>query len=78
VFNALAPHRGYDPQLGQMGADGVDHRGLLSRPMVVSVCMIGSSESWGLNSTPNPWHSCAGEGAVHSINSGHSEERRLS
>src|SRR4051812_328572 len=42
----------------------------MSRPTVVTVCMFGSSESWGLNSTHYLWHSCAGGGAVHSINSG--------
>jgi hypothetical protein len=25
LFNSLASHRGYDPELGQMGADRVDH-----------------------------------------------------
>src|SRR3954447_10496435 len=42
----------------------------MSRPTVVTVCMFGSSESWGLNSTHYLWHSCAGGGAVHSITSG--------
>ena len=30
LYNTLARHRGYDPELGQMGADGVDYRGLLA------------------------------------------------
>src|SRR3954454_13927543 len=42
----------------------------MSRPTVVTVCMFGSSESWGLNSTHYLWHSCAGGGAVHSIKTG--------
>jgi hypothetical protein len=25
LLDTLAPHRGYDPELGQMGADRVDH-----------------------------------------------------
>src|SRR5262245_50982793 len=31
---------------------------------------VGSSESWGPKQHPLPWHSCAGGGAVHSINNG--------
>ena len=30
LCNTLASHRRYDPELGQMGADGIDHRGLLA------------------------------------------------
>ena len=30
LFDTLASHRRYDPKLGQMGADGIDHRGLLA------------------------------------------------
>jgi hypothetical protein len=30
LFNTLPSHRGYDPILGHVGADGVDHRGLLA------------------------------------------------
>ena len=30
VFDTLASHRGYDPKLGQVGTDGIDHRGLLA------------------------------------------------
>ena len=36
---------------------------------VVTAC--SSSESWELQQHPRLWHSRAGEGAVHSINSGH-------
>src|SRR5262245_35785818 len=42
----------------------------MSRPIVVIACMFGSSESWGPQQPPHPWHSCAGGGAVHSINCG--------
>src|SRR5262249_25350768 len=35
--------------------------------MVVIVCMFGSSESWGPQQHPCPWHFRAGGGAVHSI-----------
>src|SRR5262249_43022365 len=42
----------------------------ISRPMVVTACMFGSSESWGPQQHPPPWHFRAGAGAVHSINSG--------
>src|SRR5262249_23567771 len=31
---------------------------------------LGSSESWGPQQHPHPWHFRAGGGAVHSINSG--------
>jgi len=30
LFNTLASHRGYDAELGHVGADGIDHRGLLA------------------------------------------------
>jgi hypothetical protein len=30
LFNTLASDRGYDPELGHVSADGVDHRGLLA------------------------------------------------
>ena len=30
LFNTFASHRGYDPELGQMSADGVAYRGLLA------------------------------------------------
>src|SRR5262249_38269843 len=43
----------------------------ISRPIVLTACMIGSSESWGPQQHPLSWHSRAGGGAVHSINSGH-------
>ena len=42
----------------------------MSKPIVVIVCMARSSEWWEPNSTPLPWHRCAGGGAVHSINNG--------
>src|SRR5262249_41265927 len=42
----------------------------ISRPMVVTACMFGSSESWGPQQHPRPWHFRAGGGAVHSIKSG--------
>src|SRR5271165_5258209 len=42
----------------------------MSRPIVVTVCMNSSSESWEPQQRPHPWHSCAGGGAVHSIRSG--------
>src|SRR6478672_13742218 len=41
----------------------------MSRPIVVTACMSGSSESWGPQQHPHPWHCCAGGGAVHSIKS---------
>jgi len=37
----------------------------------VTACMFGSSESWGPQQHPHPWHFRAGGGAVHSIKSGH-------
>src|SRR6476660_9826271 len=45
----------------------------MSRPTVVTTCMLGSSESWLHQQQPYSWHSRAGGGAVHSINSGHQE-----
>src|SRR5258708_23103222 len=39
----------------------------MSRPIVVTACMFGSSESWGPQQHPYPWHFRAGGGAVHSI-----------
>src|SRR6476620_6733 len=42
----------------------------MSRPTVVTTCMLGSSESWLHQQQPYSWHSRAGGGAVHSINSG--------
>src|SRR5262249_2118817 len=42
----------------------------MSRPIVVTVCMGSSSESWEPYQPPLPWHSRAGGGAVHSIMSG--------
>src|SRR6266567_1604144 len=44
----------------------------MSRPTVVIICMLGSSESWLHQQQPSSWHSRAGGGAVHSITSGHS------
>jgi hypothetical protein len=35
--------------------------------------MLGSSESWLHQQQPYSWHSRAGGGAVHSINSGYYE-----
>src|SRR4026209_2386872 len=46
----------------------------MSRPIVVIVCMVSSSESWGPQQHPHPWHSRAGGGAVHSIRSGHPDD----
>src|SRR3989442_10793362 len=43
----------------------------MSRPIVVTACMFGSSESWGPQQHPHPWHFRAGGGAVHSIKSSH-------
>src|SRR5262245_65189171 len=48
----------------------------ISRPMVVIVCMFGSSESWGPQQHPRPWHFRAGGGAVHSIKSGHMQRSK--
>jgi hypothetical protein len=42
----------------------------ISNPIVVTVCMLSSSESWEPQQAPRRWHSRAGGGAVHSINSG--------
>src|SRR6516165_9548866 len=42
----------------------------MSRPTVIA-CMYSSSDSWELQQHPRLWHSRAGGGAVHSINSGH-------
>jgi hypothetical protein len=39
----------------------------MSRPIVLTVCIDSSSESWELYQPPLPWHSRAGGGAVHSI-----------
>src|SRR6266576_1394462 len=36
---------------------------------VETACMFGSSESWGPQQHPHPWHFRAGGGAVHSIKS---------
>src|SRR6266403_2079463 len=44
----------------------------MSKPIVVIVCMVRSSESWEPQQRPHPWHRCAGGGAVHSINIGSS------
>ena len=30
LLNTLASHRGYGPELGHVGADSIDHRGLLA------------------------------------------------
>src|SRR5258705_12523699 len=42
----------------------------MSKPIVVIVCMVRSSESWEPQQRPHPWHRCAGGGAVHSITNG--------
>src|SRR5258707_7903281 len=42
----------------------------MSKPIVVIVCMVRSSESWEPQQRPHPWHRCAGGGAVHSIKTG--------
>jgi hypothetical protein len=39
-------------------------------PIVVTVCMFGSSESWEPQQAPRRWHSRAGGGAVHGIKTG--------
>src|SRR6476660_6843630 len=39
----------------------------MSKPIVLIVCMDSSSESWEPQLFPQPWHSRAGGGAVHSI-----------
>ena len=41
----------------------------MSRPIVVTVCMGSSSESWEPQQRPHPWHCVPGGGAVHSIRS---------
>src|SRR5262249_31326351 len=41
-----------------------------SKPIVVTACMLGSSESWEPQQAPRRWHSRAGGGAAHSIKSG--------
>src|SRR6516165_11992308 len=38
---------------------------------LIIACMFSSSESWELQQHPRLRHSCAGGGAVHSINTGH-------
>src|ERR1039458_6799489 len=43
----------------------------MSRPIVVIVCMLGSSKLWEPQPQPHSWHSRAGGGALHSINSRH-------
>src|SRR5882757_6675273 len=48
----------------------------MSKPIVVIVCMVRSSESWEPQQRPHPWHRCAGGGAVHSINNGQRPESR--
>src|SRR5215831_16731205 len=50
----------------------------MSRPIVVTVCTGSSSESWEPYQPPLPWHSRAGGGAVHSINSGCEQSQRAS
>src|SRR5258707_8987081 len=45
----------------------------MSKPIVVIVCMVRSSESWEPQQRPHPWHRCAGGGAVHSIKLGSPE-----
>src|SRR4029077_13585888 len=42
----------------------------ISRPIVVTLCMLPSSESWSPQRRPPQWHLRAGGGAVHSIRSG--------
>src|SRR5258705_11993980 len=42
----------------------------MSRPIVVIVCMVSSSESWEPQQRPHPWPSRAGGGGVHSIRNG--------
>src|SRR4029077_18610477 len=43
----------------------------MSRPIVVTPCMLPSSESWSPQRRPPQWHLRAGGGAVHSITSRH-------
>jgi hypothetical protein len=50
-------------------AKGFRLRWAMSRPIVVTVCMIGSSESGGLNSTHIHGTHVPGGGAVHGIKS---------
>ena len=47
----------------------------MSRPIVVTACISGSSESWSPQQQPRPWHLRAGGGAVHSIMNRHSRLR---
>src|ERR1700733_13501037 len=42
----------------------------MSRPIVVIVCMVSSSESWRPQQRPHQRHSRGGGGAVHSIITG--------
>src|SRR5258705_2723942 len=49
----------------------------MSKPIVVIVCMVRSSESWEPQQRPHPWHRCAGGGAVHSINNGQNDRTAL-
>src|SRR4029434_6407395 len=46
----------------------------MSRPTVVTICMLGSYESWLHQQQRYSWHSRAGGGAVHSIKSGHASQ----
>src|SRR5258705_7172676 len=64
---------GAKPPVGRKHLDHSGERGLAPspEPIVVITCIIASSESWGPYQRPHPWHSRAGGGAVHSINSGH-------
>src|SRR5262249_44624560 len=59
-------HHQSDPRL-LVGAGHCDFA--ISRPIALIVCIFGSSESWGRQQHPHPWHFRAGGGAVHSINS---------
>src|SRR5258705_11421273 len=65
---------GAKPPVGRKHLDHSGERGLAPspEPIVVITCIIASSESWGPYQRPHPWHSRAGGGAVHSINSRHS------
>jgi hypothetical protein len=49
----------------------------MSRPIVATVCMNNSSESWEPQQHPHRWHSRAGGGAVHSIKSCHEQMQKL-
>src|SRR6516162_7039315 len=42
----------------------------MSRPIVVTPCMLPSFESWSPQRRPPQWHLRAGGGAVHSIITG--------